>query len=1095
MTREDFVIAGKVPLVWDRYYSTSLSESTSPLGRGWTSRYFTTLTRTADGLTFVSPEGSSTTFRDLAAVDAGDVVRDEGAFEEVRRSGGTYVVTRWDTSTGAVERYVYRADVEGVAWPLAGFESVTGQAIDLAYDGRGRLATLRQRLEGRTVRLTYTAADQVERVVLHLPEGPRTLAWYEYDELGRLIRAHTAEDWSDRYEYDAGNRITRETSRDGARFEFQYDDRGRCVRTAGANGYDQKSFRFHDVIQWTEVTDSTGSVGRFQWNTAGQVTCEMNAFGATWRQAFDEFGRIVSRTDPMGRTIQYAYDEDGNLSRAVDPLGHTMAFAYNDAHLPVVLVDQNGQTWTRKYDSANRLIETSDPEGHCSRFEYDAFGNLVASTRPSGATERRTYDRGVLVKTIDSRGGETRFNVDEFGRIIERVDALGRRRRVHFDERGYRSGIEFEDGTSVSLWHDRAGNLSRIVDPLGRETTFRYGTCGRLLERMDAQNRTVRFKWGSEPRRLESITNENGEVHSFAYDAGGRLVRETSFDGRETTYEYDLADNLSAVTGLLAHRIAFERGWDGRLLRRSAPDGTTHAFEYDARGQLVKAETPTSTVLFERDSTGRVIRESQGGRTIETAYDPDGCVRRHSSTNWSAEYAVDSRGRLTGVALGDRRQVSIERDALGMETRRRFETTVEFVHAHDTLGRLIQQIVQASPTAAPSGPIIARNYAYDDNDALVQLDDARAGQSVYVYNDSEELVDLRRTRRRERFEYDMSGNIVASARDSGDADTCVYAAGNRLVRKGETTFAYDDDGRLIERRGPGASDAKTWKYSWSALGELAAVSTPTGELWRYEYDALGRRIAKDGPPGRTEYLWNRDVVVAEFRDGEIQSKWVYEPGTFTPLLTAQQDTVLAVVADQLGTVRELLDATGTVQWAADYSAWGEVDLVVSSATCPFRRSGQWHDPETGLYYSRFRYYDPQIGRFISPDPLGLLGGLNVYAFAPNPINWVDPFGLTHTCDAKAKTHILDGDATGGGHGPGRGVSGKSEFPGHWSDADVINHIESVANDPASRATPQGSRTVIEGTRDGIDIKVVVEGPRGGGGRIVTGYPTNVPRNP
>jgi peptidoglycan hydrolase-like protein with peptidoglycan-binding domain len=101
----------------------------------------------------------------------------------------------------------------------------------------------------------------------------------------------------------------------------------------------------------------------------------------------------------------------------------------------------------------------------------------------------------------------------------------------------------------------------------------------------------------------------------------------------------------------------------------------------------------------------------------------------------------------------------------------------------------------------------------------------------------------------------------------------------------------------------------------------------------------------------------------------------------------------------------------------------------------------------------------------------------------------------HACDGKARAHILDGDATGGGHGPGRGVPGKSEFPSRWSDEDVINNVESVANDPTSKATPQGSRTKIEGTRDGVDIRVVVEGPPGAGGRIVTGFPTNVPRNP
>jgi hypothetical protein len=95
-------------------------------------------------------------------------------------------------------------------------------------------------------------------------------------------------------------------------------------------------------------------------------------------------------------------------------------------------------------------------------------------------------------------------------------------------------------------------------------------------------------------------------------------------------------------------------------------------------------------------------------------------------------------------------------------------------------------------------------------------------------------------------------------------------------------------------------------------------------------------------------------------------------------------------------------------------------------------------------------------------------------------------------DPKGETHILDGDATGGGHRAGTGIPGKSEFPSGWSDEKISGEISDVATDPSSSRTPgRGGRTIVRGTRDGIDIEVVVDGR----GRIVTGYPTNVPRNP
>lgn len=98
-------------------------------------------------------------------------------------------------------------------------------------------------------------------------------------------------------------------------------------------------------------------------------------------------------------------------------------------------------------------------------------------------------------------------------------------------------------------------------------------------------------------------------------------------------------------------------------------------------------------------------------------------------------------------------------------------------------------------------------------------------------------------------------------------------------------------------------------------------------------------------------------------------------------------------------------------------------------------------------------------------------------------------------DDKGETHVLDGDATGGGHRPGTGKPGKSEFPSNWSDDKIKGEISDVATDPNSTRTPgRGGRTVVQGTRDGIDITVVVE-PGSKGGRIVTGFPTNAPRNP
>ena len=122
------------------------------------------------------------------------------------------------------------------------------------------------------------------------------------------------------------------------------------------------------------------------------------------------------------------------------------------------------------------------------------------------------------------------------------------------------------------------------------------------------------------------------------------------------------------------------------------------------------------------------------------------------------------------------------------------------------------------------------------------------------------------------------------------------------------------------------------------------------------------------------------------------------PGRFTPQ-ALPIDVLAWYQCDHLGTPQELIDPTGQIAWSAQYKAWGEVKEQRSEwaqhqgLTNPIRFQGQYHDHETGLHYNRYRYYDPRVGRFVSKDPISYAGGLNLYAYAPNPVGWVDALGL------------------------------------------------------------------------------------------------------
>jgi len=184
-----------------------------------------------------------------------------------------------------------------------------------------------------------------------------------------------------------------------------------------------------------------------------------------------------------------------------------------------------------------------------------------------------------------------------------------------------------------------------------------------------------------------------------------------------------------------------------------------------------------------------------------------------------------------------------------------------------------------------------------------------------------------------------------------------------------------------------------------------------GSGWR---DAERRRLKQERGYGLTLYGWDGDTLAYETAwERRETTHYVYEPGSFTPLAQGKGATMLdegaaevsqlAAIAyyhcDQIGTPQELTDEAGDVAWSARYKAWGEAKEVISEAARkagirnPLRFQGQYFDHETGLHYNRHRYYDPGSGRFISKDPIGLQGALNVYQYAPNPVEWTDPLGL------------------------------------------------------------------------------------------------------
>ncbi|MED9791914.1 RHS repeat-associated core domain-containing protein, partial [Escherichia marmotae] len=253
------------------------------------------------------------------------------------------------------------------------------------------------------------------------------------------------------------------------------------------------------------------------------------------------------------------------------------------------------------------------------------------------------------------------------------------------------------------------------------------------------------------------------------------------------------------------------------------------------------------------------------------------------------------------------------------------------------------------------------------------------------------------------WQYDAAGNLLGRrAGERATAENSVVPF-NRLLSYRGVHYRYDEHGRVVEKQGRSG----TQSYRYDAEHRMVEVTTAR-ETYRYVYDALGRRtekqhISPDGKPyNRTKFLWDGMRLAKESRPEGISRLYIYsDQGSYEPLARVDKagkegpNRILYFHTDVNGAPEEMTDSDGKIVWETGYQVWGNTIQEKDHGRVEqnLRYQGQYLDRETGLHYNLHRYYDPDVGRFIVTDPIGLLGGINLYQYAPNPLGWIDPLGL------------------------------------------------------------------------------------------------------
>lgn len=953
----DFELSGSIPLYWNRYYNSNHNAWQRPLGWGHTHEYDRRLQFDLDGLRYTAPAGSETPFPPLE--EDGDNAA-SGGLVLIRDSARTYRLR----GNGPLMEFEFGA--ESTPAPLT--RLVQGNhSVAFRYDTEGRLESILDS-DGRLLWVSHDQRGRIVAVVLANPraEQQKPLVRYRYDEGGNLVEGTDVYGHAFHFSYDPDNRMVSRKDRRGYSFVFRYDGRGRCAYTSGEDGLYRASLSYEPIVRKTTVTRGNG--GR-------------------WEYHYDDRSNLTLVIDPYGGTLRFKYDEDGRLTEEVDPLGNATRILYDANGAPIGKQGPLGQ-FSTDMNAFGALKPPPHRIGSCpAEWEYGdlvpwreaalpAADSPILRQLPAPARDAVRLRRESVPPDGSSPAGRdspepARYDHAEvrnaFGLLVKQVDADGNVRRWAYDPNR---------------------NVRRYIDYDGSHTTFEYTSWNFRCRENDPLGHTVIYEptaqWD-----IAAVVDGGGARSEYVYDLKDRLTKVIRHGVVKEEYRYDQADNLiEKLDGAGRTLLTFAIGKANLKTRRRLASGETHSFEYDDDGRYIRAACDDISVTFAYDNVGNRTADLRNGQGVSHIFEGRALVQSTILGRFTTRYAMREDGAVIIIdPTGGQHQVRVLQAGL---VRRTMSNGVSEVAQYDSEGRCLVKWL-----SGPAGTS-ARQYRYYPEGDLLAVEDSQNGTTRYSYDAAHRLTarttpggDL------QPFRYDAADNLLEKPGLSG----VTLREGNRLATATGEHFDYNHRNCISERQ----SDRGDWRFSYDSRDMLTRIEMPDGD-WEARYDPLGRRTRKSFRGQWIDYYWDTDRLAAEvFSDGRIRV-YVY-PDAFAvvPLLfidyrdaetEAASGEAFFPVYDQIGAPVLVMDHAGHMVWQADLEPYGTAEVRVgTSFHMPLRFPGHYWDAESGLHYNRFRYYSPELGRYIQSDPLGIAGGINLHGYVRNPLVEVDVRGL------------------------------------------------------------------------------------------------------
>jgi len=815
-------------------------------------------------------------------------------------------------------------------------------------------------------------------------------------------------------EYDALGNVTVSRDPQGNATSTRYNILGKPLEIRYPDGTFELFEYTIDGASITKKTAKNGTITHYTLDSFGRVKKEellsaQNELLSTIYNTYNGF-HLTSTIDAEGIKIFYQYDGAGRLSKVIKPFGNLTEMEYDS--LGRVCTKRESNPYSPdfcsvkrlSYDFLDRVIEeiTEDHTGTLltiKKMTYDVDGNVISQTTRNCTGDSVTFaeynSRKELIKSIDAEGNTTQITYDYFFRnaynqtVLQQTvtDPLGNQTITTFNTLGKESTLLKKNPFGLPTakqesLYDKTGNCV-----LTTETVFAGDQIRDVVKTRYAYNAMQQLL-----SLTEAVETPLQKITNYKYNAFGQQKTLIKPDGIEIYYQYDSK---------------------GRLADYTASDHSfAYSYVYDKNDRLTSVHDRLNNSVNERvyDDLGQVITEQLGNRQ-------------------TLQYVYDYLGRVNTLTLSDSSQVQYVYNPVSLKEVHRLSSSGDSLYSHyyqayDLSGNLLN--------AKLIGNCGELNFQYDACNRITEMTHPLWSQSVPDggYSPVGDLLNYNlhdvQGETTSFFTYDdlyqlTSETGVASHAYANDSvqnrllkDTIVYQVNalNQLTHQGETHYTYDKNGNLIQE----ISDGEVSQYTYDALDRLVSL-TKNDTQYRYSYDSFNRRLSKSiyiNQNGNfrlaetVNYLYALENEIGTVdSNGSINQLRVLGVGKGAEIGASIAlelgGNVYAPIHALNGSVSCLLELdSGKCIETYRYSAYGE-ELVLddsgksistSAIGNPWRFSSKRVDEESGLSYFGRRYYNSRIGRWVSPDPLGLSEGPNLYAYVMNrPLTLIDLYGL------------------------------------------------------------------------------------------------------